>query len=279
MLLVPAVQSLHIDLASVSHFQFSLSQVISIFTAIFDEGERKGVMMKTLNFNFSGHCIDLVSSELWRHNRLPPIPGFLNKDWLQLAKTLFEAGYFGCESNNFSRIIFVGRGMAGKSRLIQALKSPPHFKADPIPRDNRSIGSDLIPLSLRAADGHPVEALAHDCAGQRVSYISHCVLLNDDCLYVLVWSPFQEGHENGHASLKEGHAKEKANGFAALSNKYAILCSCGSVFLLCMHLTRKLFSLALIMTHRLDLMNQVFWLRDLHGGMVTQKSTMIWQQK
>ncbi len=95
------------------------------------------------------------------------------------------------ELNNFVRIMLFGRGFVGKSAFLDALKSPVH-KSGVISRDVRTMGSILHSLQLKASDGREIEVSAQDCAGQRVAYISHCVHLSNECLYVLVWSPFKE---------------------------------------------------------------------------------------
>ena len=177
---------------------FSLRQVILIFKIIW----HNGLHMESLQFDHSRHCQELVRSDEWLSSGLPQIAAAPDKNWLQLAKTLAEVGKFGSESNDFSRVMFIGRGMAGKSRLLKALKSSNH-KSSAIKRENRSIGSELLPLQLTAADGRRLEASVQDCAGQRVAYISHCVHVVDDCLYVLVWSPFKEGYTNVFASVDE----------------------------------------------------------------------------
>jgi serine/threonine protein kinase len=195
-LLVSTVQSLFLEVPC--WCTLNILQVINIFEIIW----RDGLQMQALEFDHSRNCQEVVGSSEWHSKGLPHVPAARDKNWLKLANTLVEVGNFGSESNDFSRVMFVGRGMSGKSRLVQALSSP-SFKASAIKRENRSIGSRLMPFQLMAADGRCLEVLFQDCAGQRVAYISHCIHVVDDCLYVLVWSPFQEGFNNKLASIDD----------------------------------------------------------------------------
>ena len=194
-MLEATVQTLHFE---ASDLLLSTDQVVFIFKAIC----RHILVMKTLKFRCSLNCREMVSSIEWVQSGLLAVSAAPDQNWLHLAKTLVEVGKFGSERNDFSRIMFIGRGMAGKSRLAKALTSPNHHSSA-IERDDRSIGSVLSFLQLTAADGRRIDATIQDCAGQRVAYISHCVHVIDDCLYVLVWSPFREGHKNAFASIKE----------------------------------------------------------------------------
>jgi serine/threonine protein kinase/GTPase SAR1 family protein len=194
-LLDPTVQTLCLEIPG---YTLSFAQLIIVFQSIWQNRLR----MTSLEFDHSRNCQQFVSSAEWCSCGFPQIAAAPNKNWLQLAKTLTEIGKFGSESNDFSRIMLIGRGMAGKSRLVKALKSSNH-KSSAIKRENRSIGSALLPLQLIAADGRRIEALVQDCAGQRVAYISHCINVVDECLYVLVWSPFKEGHSNEFATVDE----------------------------------------------------------------------------
>ena len=192
-LLEATVQTLHFEASDVD---LSTEQVAIIFNAVC----RHILVMKTLKFRCSLNCREMVSSIEWVQSGLLAVSAAPDQNWLHLAKTLVEVGKFGSERNDFSRIMFIGRGMAGKSRLAKALTSPNHHSSA-IERDDRSIGSVLSFLQLTAADGRRIDATIQDCAGQRVAYISHCVHVIDDCLYVLVWSPFREGHKNAFASI------------------------------------------------------------------------------
>ena len=183
-LLCPSVYSLCLEIPS---YELSVHQVIIVFKSIW----QNGLLMKSLEFNHFRNCREVVGSAEWLSSGLPAIAAAPDKQWLRLAKSLAEIGKFGSESSDFSRIMFIGRGMSGKSRLVKALTSSNH-KSSSIKRDNRTIGSELLPLQLAAADGRRLDALVQDCAGQRVAYISHCVNVVDDCLYVLVWSPYKE---------------------------------------------------------------------------------------
>jgi serine/threonine protein kinase len=194
-LLERTLQSLHFE---ASDLRLTSDQVVFIFKAIC----RHSSVMKSLTFRCSLNCHEVVNSVEWAQSGLPAVPASRDQNWLQLAKTLAELGKFGSERNDFSRIMFIGRGMAGKSRLAKALTSSKH-KSSAIDPDDRSIGSDLSHLQLTAADGRHIDVAIQDCAGQRVAYISHCVHVIDDCLYVLVWSPFKEGYNNVFASIKE----------------------------------------------------------------------------
>ena len=95
---------------------FSLHQVILIFKIIW----HNGLHMESLQFDHFRNCQELVRSDEWLSSGLPQIVAAPDKNWLQLAKTLAEVGKFGSESNDFSRVMFIGRGMAGKSRLLKA---------------------------------------------------------------------------------------------------------------------------------------------------------------
>jgi hypothetical protein len=182
----------------IPRYSLTSHQLIIVFESIW----RNGLHMKSLQFEHSRNCQEVVRSTEWLSSCLPQVVVGPAKHWLQLANILAEIGKFGSEINDFSRIMFIGRGMAGKTRLVKALKSSNH-KSSAIKRENRSIGSELLPLQLTAADGRRIEALVQDCAGQRVAYISHCVNVVNDCLYVLVWSPFKEGYKNTLASIDE----------------------------------------------------------------------------
>ncbi len=115
-----------------------------------------------------------------------------NFEWGPLScSTFVESMKFGVEPNNFVRMMLIGQGGAGKSVFVDALKSPRH-KSGVISRNDSTIGSNLHSLQLHASDGSAIEVSVQDCAGQRVAYISHCVHLSNECLYVLVWSPFKE---------------------------------------------------------------------------------------
>ncbi len=116
---------------------------------------------------------------------------------------VYKGDFNDVEPNNFVRMMLIGRGFVGKSAFIDALKSRVH-KSGVISRDVRTIGSNLHSLQLHASDGREIEVSAQDCAGQRVAYISHCVHLSNECLYVLVWSPFKENRgTNELASVEE----------------------------------------------------------------------------
>ncbi len=171
------------------------------------------------------HVDGCVYDGIWDRNRRHGIGAFLIQDGENLHefctgnsegdmfhpdkgaplsyKTVLESMKFGREPNNFLRMMLIGRGFVGKSAFIDALKSPGH-KSGVISRDVRTIGSNMHSLQLKASDGREIEVSAQDCAGQRVAYISHCVHLSNECLYVLVWSPFKESRgTNELASVDE----------------------------------------------------------------------------
>jgi GTPase SAR1 family protein len=100
------------------------------------------------------------------------------------------------------RLMFIGRGVSGKTRLVRALLQG---SADSIDvQTGRTIGIDLSnpPLVLPGKNGGPdIEAVPWDFAGQELSYLSHSVHLSARCVYVLVWSPRKEADESSRETV------------------------------------------------------------------------------
>jgi hypothetical protein len=99
---------------NIPDFTANTDQMVLIFTTVW----RNGLNMESIEIDYSHTCQELVNSDAWRVADLPSVAAAPDKNWLQLAKTLVEVGRFGSECNDFSRIMFIGRGMAGKSRLL-----------------------------------------------------------------------------------------------------------------------------------------------------------------
>ncbi len=132
-------------LVQCSKLEFSIHHLIVIFKSIW----HNGLHMQSLEFNHSRNCREVVESAEWRSSGLPQVPAAPDKNWLLMEKTLAEVGILGSESNDFSRVMFVGRGMAGKSRLVKALKSPSVPRCCPFCLLQRTVAA-LTPWSKTA---------------------------------------------------------------------------------------------------------------------------------
>jgi hypothetical protein len=145
--------------------------------------------------NPCGSCANVVKSAAWSNLNLavPPDEIIGQSSWSGVAKFLKQNEFNPVHK---TRLMFIGRGVSGKTRLVQALLRG--GSADSIDLQSRTIGIDTRnpPLLLPGTNGLPdIEAVPWDFAGQELSYLSHSVHLSARCVYVLVWSPRKEGDE------------------------------------------------------------------------------------
>ena len=146
--------------------------------------------------NPCGTCSNVVKSEAWSSRSLaaPPDEIIGKSSWSGVAKFLKQKEFHPVHK---TRLMFIGRGVSGKTRLVRALLQG---SADSIDvQTGRTIGIDLSnpPLLLPGTNDEPtIEAVPWDFAGQELSYLSHSVHLSARCVYVLVWSPRKEEDES-----------------------------------------------------------------------------------
>jgi hypothetical protein len=144
---------------------------------------------------------DIVASTYWAAKgfQVPPketIQGGWNSILKFSRNSEFERVYK-------MRLMFIGRGISGKTRLIKELmhkKSSSMINVD----TGRTIGIDISNevLILPGVNGQPdIHAVLWDFAGQELSYLSHSIHLSARCVYVLVWSPRQEGNQRVRDSV------------------------------------------------------------------------------
>ncbi len=103
-----------------------------------------------------------------------------------------------------TRLMFIGRGVSGKTRLVRALLRDGSSSHSIDVQTGRTIGIDLSSPSmvLPGANGEPdILAVPWDFAGQELSYLSHSVHLSARCVYMLVWSPRQEEAESSRDTV------------------------------------------------------------------------------
>jgi hypothetical protein len=145
--------------------------------------------------NPCGSCSDVVKSAAWSQLNLarPPDEIIGKGSWSGVAKFLKQKEFHSVYK---TRLMFIGRGVSGKTRLVRALLQGSAEGIDVT--TGRTIGIDLSnrTLVLPGSKGEPdIEAVPWDFAGQELSYLSHSVHLSARCVYVLVWSPRKEGDE------------------------------------------------------------------------------------
>jgi hypothetical protein len=146
--------------------------------------------------NPCGSCANVVKSAAWSNLNLavPPDEIIGRSSWSGVAKFLKQSEFHPVHK---MRLMFIGRGVSGKTRLVRALLQSSTKSIDV--QTGRTIGIDLsnTAMLLPGSNGQPdIEAVPWDFAGQELSYLSHSVHLSARCVYVLVWSPRKEEDES-----------------------------------------------------------------------------------
>ncbi len=151
--------------------------------------------------NLCGSCADVIKSNAWTSFNLTiPMDETISLGWNGVVKFLKQNEFIRVHK---TRLMFIGRGVSGKTRLVRALL---HGNAASIDvQTGRTVGIDLSnPLLLLPGKRNEpvVEAQLWDFAGQELSYLSHSVHLSARCVYVLVWSPRKEMDESSRDSVE-----------------------------------------------------------------------------
>ena len=154
--------------------------------------------------NSCGTCSDVVKSLAWGsfHLATPPDEIIAKGGWNGVVKFLKQKEFHAVYK---TRLMFIGRGVSGKTRLVRTLLQPGSTQSIDV-ESGRTIGIDLSYPSfmLPGANGEDdIEAVPWDFAGQELSYLSHSVHLSARCVYLLVWSPRKEEDESS-ADTAEG---------------------------------------------------------------------------
>ena len=184
--------------ADLSHNMLSTADVCQCFSAF---AAFRKISVVSFDGNPCGKCADVVNSASWSDCSLAKPPDETVRDgWSSVAKFLKQTEF---ESVYSTRLMFIGRGVSGKTRLVRALLqgSAPDIDVE----TGRTIGIDLSRevLLLPGKNGDPdIKATPWDFAGQELSYLSHSVHLSARCVYVLVWSPRKEENEAARDSAE-----------------------------------------------------------------------------
>jgi hypothetical protein len=184
--------------ADLSHNMLSTADVCQCFAAL---AAIRTISVVSFDGNPCGKCADVVNSASWSDCSLAKPPDETVRDgWSSVAKFLKQTEF---ESVYSTRLMFIGRGVSGKTRLVRALLqgSAPDIDVE----TGRTIGIDLSRegLLLPGKNGDPdIKAKPWDFAGQELSYLSHSVHLSARCVYVLVWSPRKEENEAARDSAE-----------------------------------------------------------------------------
>ena len=177
--------------ADFSHNDLNTADVCQCFAAL---ASIRTISDVSFEGNPCGSCSDVVNSAAWSDlNLARPLGEVVRGGWSSIVKFLKQKEF---EPVFKTRLMFIGRGVSGKTRLVRALLQG--SAADIDVETGRTIGIDLSRESLRlpGKNGDPdIEATPWDFAGQELSYLSHSVHLSARCVYVLVWSPRKEGDE------------------------------------------------------------------------------------
>jgi GTPase SAR1 family protein len=150
--------------------------------------------------NRCGPCPQVVKSAAWSSCKLArPTDEIISGGWNSVAKFLKQKEF---KPIHKTRLMFIGRGVSGKTRLVRALLQGSAASIDV--QTGRTIGIDLSRQLLRLpgkGNEPAIEAVPWDFAGQELSYLSHSVHLSARCVYVLVWSPRKEMEESSRDSV------------------------------------------------------------------------------
>ena len=151
--------------------------------------------------NRCGTCAEVVKSAAWTKCTFttPADETIRFGGWSGVVKFLKQKEF---HSVHKTRLMFIGRGVSGKTRLVRALLQGSAASIDV--QTGRTIGIDLshLPLCLPGKNKEPdIAAVPWDFAGQELSYLSHSVHLSARCVYVLVWSPRKEMDESSRDSV------------------------------------------------------------------------------
>jgi hypothetical protein len=181
-----------------SHNMLSTADVCQCFAAL---AAIRTISVVSFDGNSCGKCFDVVNSASWSDCSLAKPPDeTVSGGWSSVAKFLKQKEF---ESVFSTRLMFIGRGVSGKTRLVRALLqgSAPDIDVE----TGRTIGIELSRevLLLPGKNGdHDIKATPWDFAGQELSYLSHSVHLSARCVYVLVWSPRKEENEAARDSAE-----------------------------------------------------------------------------
>jgi hypothetical protein len=177
--------------ADFSYNDLSTADVCQCFAALASIPTISDVLFEG---NPCGSYSDVVNSAAWSDLNLAKPPGeVVRGGWSSIVKYLKQKEF---QPVFKTRLMFIGRGVSGKTRLVRALLQG--SAADIDVETGRTIGIDLFRESLRlpGKNSDPdIEATPWDFAGQELSYLSHSVHLSARCVYVLVWSPRREENE------------------------------------------------------------------------------------
>jgi pentatricopeptide repeat protein len=157
-------------------------------------------------------------SEQWNRLGLPPVP----KELLDVHATgpsLFEQRSAACKKvvdfvravHSFGytqvsrlRIMMVGLGEVGKTRLVRALQSGT-FTSEEISKEERTIAADISEFKLISPKySDQLTACIWDFAGQEVYYMSHSLFMSPRAVYVLVWKRPDADSANALEPAKAG---------------------------------------------------------------------------
>jgi GTPase SAR1 family protein len=149
----------------------------------------------SLNFD---DCIAFLklarNPHTWKEASLPPVPValFLRdestedtcKNVLEFIRAVVSYGY--CRISRI-RVMMVGLGEVGKTRLVKALQSKEFKSIDYITKENRTIAADISKVVLNPQHSDPLTACIWDFAGQEVYLMAHSLFMSPRAIYVLVW--------------------------------------------------------------------------------------------
>jgi hypothetical protein len=144
---------------------------------------------------------DIVASTRWSEKGLhvPPLET-IQGGWNSILKFSRNSDF---ERVYKMRLMFIGRGVSGKTRLVKELmqkKSSSMIDVDTGRTIGIGINSEV--LILPGVNGQPdIHAVPWDFAGQELSHLSHSIHFSARCVYVLVWSPRQECNQRVRDSV------------------------------------------------------------------------------
>jgi serine/threonine protein kinase/GTPase SAR1 family protein len=138
-----------------------------------------------------------VNSSEWKHRGFPLIPPEIiklaekNKSWYPIHVFLQDLSAFGKEPLSFVRIMMVGIGEVGKTRLVKALNSHEGKSLEDISPQNRTVAAQVSEFKFEG-HGDPrqnrtLTACVWDFAGQVEYYMTHSLFMSERAIYMLLW--------------------------------------------------------------------------------------------
>jgi serine/threonine protein kinase/GTPase SAR1 family protein len=133
------------------------------------------------------------NAQAWKKASLPPVPDdLLSQDDARLTCTkvlefIRAVESYGSTRINRIRVMMVGLGEVGKTRLVKALQST-EFKSEEVAKENRTVAADICNVKLVSPnESNALTACIWDFAGQEVYYMAHSLFMSHRAVYVLVW--------------------------------------------------------------------------------------------